>query len=67
MDKKGEYIPFCTRMVFLKYYTESEKNQVHFWGPDDREKYIEAINTVLEKYLSGNKIVFEKGDEKNVK
>lgn len=25
MDKEGQYIPFCTKMVFLKYYTPSEK------------------------------------------
>ena len=32
MDKKGQYIPFCTKMVFLKYYTPSAENQLHFWG-----------------------------------
>ena len=32
MDKRGQYIPFCTKMVFLKYYTPSEHNQLHFWG-----------------------------------
>ena len=36
MDKKGQYIPFCTKMVFLKYYTPSEHNQLHFWGQADR-------------------------------
>ena len=30
MDKAGQYIPFCTRMVFLKYYTPSADNQLHF-------------------------------------
>lgn len=51
MDKEGQYIPFCTKMVFLKYYTPSEKNQLHFWGPDDRSAYIDAINRVLKDYL----------------
>lgn len=32
MDKAGQYIPFCTRMVFLKYYTPSIDNQLHFLG-----------------------------------
>lgn len=40
MDKKGEFIPFCTRMVFLKYYTPSAKNQLHFWGSADRDAYL---------------------------
>ena len=51
MDKKGQYIPFCTKMVFLKYYTPSAKNQIHFWGQADRVAYIDAINDVLKDYL----------------
>lgn len=52
MDKEGQYIPFCTRMVFLKYYTPSEDNQLHFWGPADRKAYVKAINKVLAPYLA---------------
>jgi uncharacterized protein with ParB-like and HNH nuclease domain len=51
MDKKGQYIPFCTKMVFLKYYTPSIDNQLHFWGIQDRVSYVETINNVLEEYL----------------
>lgn len=51
MDKRGQYIPFCTKMVFLKYYTPSEHNQLHFWGQADRIAYVNAINTVLAEYL----------------
>lgn len=39
-------------MVFLKYYTPSEKSQLHFWGASDRNAYIEAINSVLSDYLT---------------
>lgn len=51
LDKSGQYIPFCTRMVFLKYYTPSADNQLHFWGHTDRVAYVEAMNTVLANYL----------------
>ncbi len=51
MDKRGMYIPFCTKMVFLKYYTPSEENQLHFWGQQDRIAYVQAINSVLGDYL----------------
>ena len=51
MDSDGKYIPFCTRMVFLKYYTSSADNQLHFWGQSDREAYLAAINRILNKYL----------------
>ncbi len=52
MDKEGQYIPFCTKMVFLKYYTPSEDNQLHFWGQSDRVAYVKALNRVLMPYLS---------------
>lgn len=52
MDKAGEYIPFCTKMVFLKYYTPSEGNQLHFWGQADRIAYVKAINYTLGEYLN---------------
>ena len=51
MDKNGQFIPFCTKMVFLKYYTPSDENQMHFWGKHDQDAYIEAINKVLKDYL----------------
>ena len=52
MDKKGQFIPFCTKMVFLKYYTPSAGNQLHFWGQPDRISYIKAINSTLNNYLA---------------
>ena len=62
MDKKGDYIPYCTRMVFLKYYTPSDKNQLHFWGYSDRVAYINAINKKLEKYLAKKIDIDEEGE-----
>jgi len=59
MDKKGHFIPFCTRMVFFKYYTPSECNQLHFWGQPDRTAYIKAINTTLTVFLAED-ILIEK-------
>ena len=52
MDKDGKYIPYCTRMVFLKYYTKSDENQLHFWGDADRKAYLQEMDTVLRPYLS---------------
>lgn len=61
MDKKGQYIPFCTKMVFLKYYTPSDETQLHFWGHEDRKAYIQAMNTVLSDYLL-EPIILEKDE-----
>jgi hypothetical protein len=43
LDRKGEHIPVCTRQVFLKYYTDADAQQVHFWSTQDREAYLRAI------------------------
>ena len=52
LDMSGAFIPFCTKMAFLKYYTKSERNQLHFWSADDRRAYLAAINRVLKNFLS---------------
>ena len=52
MDQKGAFIPYCTKMVFLKYYTPSNENQIHFWGQDDRKAYIAALSEILHPYMS---------------
>ena len=51
LDQKGAFIPYCTKMVFLKYYTPSNENQIHFWGQKDRDAYINAISEILQPYL----------------
>lgn len=55
MDRKGEYIPIGTRRVFLKYYTDSQNNQLQFWGEEDRKAYLEAMigqQGLLTQYLT---------------
>ena len=56
MDSQGLYIPYCTKMVFLKYYSSERQNKVnfHFWGAEDRKIYIEKMNEVLKDYLKLN-------------
>lgn len=62
MDRNGAFIPFATKMVFLKYYTPSGDNQLHFWGMPDRKAYIAAINGVLKNYLT-EEIELDKEEE----
>ena len=52
MDKASDYIPVCTRRVFLKYYTPSQSNQLHFWGKADRDGYVDEMDKVLRNYLT---------------
>jgi hypothetical protein len=58
LDRAGAFIPYCTKMVFLKYYTPSDKNQIHFWGQNDRTAYIDAIAEMLKPYMDKIKKTF---------
>jgi len=51
LDRHGSYIPVCTRNVFLKYYTDAPSQQLHFWGPRDRQDYLDEMAEVLGPYL----------------
>ncbi|MGY3320753.1 DUF262 domain-containing protein [Arthrobacter sp. TE12232] len=50
-DKDGSYIPACSRNVFLKYYTDSNAQQIHYWGAADRSAYLKAIESAVRPYL----------------
>ena len=49
MDARGQYIPYCTKMVFMKYYSSEVQDNVsfHYWGEADRVAYIAKMNEVL--------------------
>ena len=51
-DRKGEFIPICTRNVFLKYYSK-DPSQIHYWSETDRKDYYDTIKTTIAPYLDG--------------
>lgn len=62
LDRKGAYIPPCTRNAFLKYYTNDHVH-LHFWGPKDRDDYLAAILGTLAPYLAEDEPGSEMLDE----
>lgn len=50
-DKEGSYIPACTRNAFLKYYSPTGNQQMHFWSDADRRSYLQALLDTVEPYL----------------
>lgn len=53
LDCEGSFIPYCTRMVFMKYYTERiDEKQMYVWSNADRIAYIKAMNKTLNSYLA---------------
>jgi len=55
-DQEGEYIPPCTRYLFLKYYSDIQGNPSSFnnkrWNEEDQIDYANAIYNTLKKFLS---------------
>lgn len=52
-DRMGDrFIPLCTRNLFLKYYTDSNKDSSYLdmmrWNSSDREGYIKAIHETVD-------------------
>jgi hypothetical protein len=51
-DKTNTFVPVCTKNVFMKYYTQTDKiEQMTFWGETDRVAYFENIKEILKGYL----------------
>lgn len=45
-DRDGDFIPVCTRNVFLKYYSNNP-SQIQYWSEQDRQDYLLAIKDKL--------------------
>lgn len=56
-DRRGSYIPVCTRNVFLKYYSPAAEQQLHFWSEVDRRHYLDAIVDAVRPYLTPEEVV----------
>ena len=50
MEQRGEFIPICTRNVFLKYYSKDPEH-IHYWTETDRSDYCQKIRDTLMDYL----------------
>ena len=49
-DKQGQFIPLCTKNIFLKYYNTDENQQISFWGEPDKDSYYKDILSVLKEF-----------------
>ena len=53
-DKKGTFIPLCTKNVFQKYYTP-KANDLSIWTKDDKENYHQSIITTFNTFVNNGK------------
>lgn len=54
MDKKGKFIPLCTKNVFMKYYSNEVDNIIE-WTQEDCENYQKEIINTIKKFFDINK------------
>ncbi len=54
LDKEGKYIPYSTKNVFLKYYSDSDL-QPYYWSKVDKQNYYKDIKEKLQAYLTPKK------------
>jgi uncharacterized protein with ParB-like and HNH nuclease domain len=54
-DKRGTFIPICTKNVFMKAYSK-KLDEVMYWNKDDADSYLKVIEETLEKYLQDNQV-----------
>ena len=66
-DKEGErFIPLCTRNLFLKYYSDSNKESSYLdmmrWNAADRKGYMKAIHEAVDPIFDS--VIKDKEEEK---
>ena len=49
MEREGNFIPPCTRNVFLKIYSKAD-SQPYFWSYEDKYNYVNEIKNVFNKF-----------------
>ena len=55
-EKKGTFIPICTRNAFMKYYS-TEMRDIEVWNNEDKNAYIADINKTLANYLTNQETI----------
>ena len=55
LDKKGTFVPICTKNVFLKYYSH-EADKLMFWSKQDAVDYQHAIIDMLTWFFSNDNL-----------
>lgn len=53
-DKKGTFIPLCTKNVFQKYYTP-DASDLSIWSKEDKENYRQSIITTFNTFVNNGK------------
>ena len=62
-EKKGDFIPLCTKNVFLKYFTNDIQSN-DSWDDNDKQDYIEAIMNTLKKFFTTDAWIDGKTEER---
>lgn len=54
-EARGQFVPLCTKNVFLKAYSQ-ELDQMRLWTEEDKADYLEAVAQTLDAFFKGVKL-----------
>lgn len=49
LERKGRFIPPCTRNVFLKFYSSAD-SQPYYWGESDQNSYLDNLRETINEF-----------------
>lgn len=56
-EANGQFVPICTKNVFLKVYTNDMKQEdIQLWGEKDKKEYIDAMIQLLNIFFEGGRL-----------
>lgn len=55
-EKRGAFIPVCTRNVFLKYYSSSPTD-LTYWTKTDRADYLRSIMNTFDNFIKNQAVI----------
>ncbi len=56
-EANGQFVPICTKNVFLKVYTKDMKQEdIQLWGEKDKSDYVDAMIQLLKNFFEGGNL-----------
>ena len=56
-EASGQFVPVCTKNVFLKVYTKDMKQEdIQLWGEKDKSDYVDAMIQLLKNFFEGGNL-----------
>ncbi|WP_066268592.1 GmrSD restriction endonuclease domain-containing protein [Hydrogenophaga palleronii] len=55
LDKRGQFVPLCTKNAFMKYYSE-DIDKMLFWTKEDSHAHLTAMIDTFTRFFAGQEV-----------